>query len=130
MDYTNYETAPASSEPPMAMVFGALVVSVVILIAGWKVFTKAKKPGWAIFIPLYNIYTLLKIVGRPGWWLIWYFIPFANIVVHIIVSLDFAKSFKRSGAFGIFFLFFFPIIGYLILGFGKSKYVGAGSRKK
>lgn len=130
MDYTNYETAPVSSEPPMAMVFGALVVSVVILIAGWKVFTKAKKPGWAIFIPLYNIYTLLKIVGRPGWWLIWYFIPFANIVVHIIVSLDFAKSFKRSGAFGIFFLFFFPVIGYLVLGFGKSKYVGAGSRKK
>lgn len=114
----------------MGMVWGVFILAIIILVAGWKVFTKAKRPGWAIFIPFYNIYTLLKIVGRPGWWLILYFIPFVNIVVHIIVSLDFAKSFKRSDAFGIFFLFLFPVVGYLVLGFGKSQYVGAGSRKK
>jgi hypothetical protein len=31
----------------------------------WVVFTKAGQPGWAALIPIYNIYIILKIVGRP-----------------------------------------------------------------
>ena len=64
--------------------------------AGWKVFTKAGQPGWAILIPFYNTYVLLKIVGRPGWWLVLMFIPLVNIVIAIIVAIDLAKSFGKS----------------------------------
>jgi hypothetical protein len=41
------------------------------------------------------------------------------------VALDLAKSFGKSEVFGIFGLFFFAPIGYLMLGFGKSTYKGA-----
>lgn len=126
MDYSNYPTTTTTSGGEMSPVISIIYLAVIViyLVALWKVFSKAKKPGWAAIIPFYNIYVLLKIVGRPGWWLILYFIPLVNIIVHLIVSLNLAKSFKRSDAFGIFLLWLFPIIGFLILGYGKSSYKG------
>ena len=101
-----------------------LVIVVVILASIWKVYTKANKPGWAAIIPFYNIYVQLKIVGRPGWWLILYLIPLVNIVVSLVVSIDTAKSYGKSTAFGVLGLWIFSIIGYPVLGFSDAKYVG------
>ena len=70
-----------------------LAIFVVVVVAGWKVFEKAGQPGWAIIIPIYNVYIILKIVGRPAWWLVLYFIPIVNIVIAVIISIDMAKSF-------------------------------------
>jgi hypothetical protein len=109
----------------MMLVF--LAIFVVFVIGGWKVFTKAGQPGWAIIIPIYNIYILLTIVGRPAWWIILFFIPIANIVVGLLVAIDLAKSFGQSTVFGIVLLFLFSFIGWLVLGFGNYKYVGPGA---
>ena len=86
-------------------------------------FRKAGRPGWAAIIPIYNVYMLLKVVGRPGWWLILFFIPLVDIVVGILVFVDLAKSFGKSSGFavGIIFLSF---IFVPIRGFGDAKYVG------
>jgi hypothetical protein len=56
--------------------------------------------------------------------LILWFIPFVNVVIAIIVSIDFAKSFGKSAAWGVILLFFLNAIGYLLLGFGDAKYQG------
>ncbi len=48
----------------------SLVLTIVMIVGLWKVHTKAGQPGWAIFVPIYNVYVLLLIAGRPGWWLI------------------------------------------------------------
>ena len=105
-----------------------LIVWLVLIIAAvagiWKMFVKAGKPGWAVLIPIYNIYILLKISGKPGWWILLFFVPILNIIISILAALGLAKAFGRSSAFGIVALWFFSIIGYMILGFGKSKYVG------
>ncbi len=101
-----------------------LAVFVVVIAAGWKVFEKAGQPGWAIIIPIFNIYIMLKIVGRPGWWLVLYFIPVVNVVIAVIISIDMAKSFGQTPAFGIVLLFLLCGFGYLILGFGSARYVG------
>jgi hypothetical protein len=101
-----------------------LVIAVVVIASIWKVFVKAGKPGWGAIIPFYNIYLELKIIGRPGWWLILFFIPLVNLVIAIIVALDLAKSFGKSGAFGFFGLFLFSFIGFPILGFGDATYKG------
>ncbi|WP_328610112.1 DUF5684 domain-containing protein [Amycolatopsis sp. NBC_00345] len=101
-----------------------LVFTVLVIIALWRVFTKAGRPGWAAIIPIYNVYVLLKIAGRSGWWLILLLIPLVNLVVAIIVSLDVAKAFGKGGVFGFFGLFLFSVIGYLILGFGRARYTG------
>ena len=100
-----------------------LAFGLVLIIAMWKIFTKAGKPGWAAIIPFYNTWVLLEIVGRPGWWLVLYFIPFVNLVMAIIVLFDLAKSFGKSGGFAIGMLLL-PYIFFPILGFGKAQYQG------
>lgn len=106
-----------------AMLFG-LAILVIAIIGCWKVFEKAGQPGWAILIPLFNVYIILKIAGRPGWWLLLYFVPIVNFIVAIVVAIDVAKAFGQGAAFGFFLLFLFAGIGYLILGFGNYQYRG------
>src|SRR6266567_5944750 len=70
-----------------------LAAAILAIIGMWKVFEKARQPGWASLVPFYNFYILLKIVGRPGWWLVLVFIPIVGIVIAAIVAIDVAKSF-------------------------------------
>lgn len=102
----------------------ALVVILVTLVAMWRVFQKAKKPGWAAIIPIYNVYVGLKIIGRPAWWILLYLIPLVNIIVQIVVAIDTAKAFGKSTTFGVLGLWLFSFIGFMILGFGDAKYKG------
>lgn len=94
-----------------------------LIVAEWKVYEKAEQPGWAVLIPFYNFYILLKIVGKPGWWLLLLFVPFVNLVIGIYVIHLLSKSFGHDIGFtlGLIFLSF---IFYPILGFGDSKYIG------
>ncbi len=100
-----------------------IAVIVFEIAALWQVFVKAGHPGWAAIIPFYNYYVLLKIVGRPGWWLILYFIPLVNIIVWIIVSIDLSKSFAKSTGFAVG-LILLAFIFIPILGFGPASYAG------
>ena len=101
-----------------------LALVLLVIVATWKVFIKAGQPGWASIIPFYNTYVMLKIAGRPGWWLLLFFIPVVNLVITIIVMIDFARSFEQGAGFGIG-LTFLSIIFMPILAFGDAKYVGA-----
>lgn len=108
-------------------IIGLLVplILLILVIAGfWKVFEKAGQPGWAAIIPIYNVYILLKIVGRPVWWLILFFIPVVNFIIGIIVSIDVTKAFGKGIGYAIGLLIL-PIIFYPILGFGDASYQGA-----
>ena len=73
-----------------------------LYIAGlWKMFVKAGQQGWLAIIPILNIYILIKIAGREGWWIILFLIPCINIVVAAIVYIDVAGKFGKSAAYGI-----------------------------
>ena len=98
---------------------------VVLIIAGfWKVFTKAGQPGWAAIVPIYNLYILLKIAGKPGWWILLFFIPLVNLIIAILVAIEVAKAFGKGVGFGLG-LAFLGFIFYPILGFGNATYQGA-----
>jgi hypothetical protein len=114
-----------------AAVFGIVELALlVVVIAGiWKVFTKAGYPGWASIIPIYNAYVLLKIAGKPGWWLILLLIPLVNIAIGIVVSLDIAKRFGKGVGFGIG-LALLGFVFYPILGFGDAQYTQPGSEAR
>lgn len=94
-----------------------------LLVAMWKVFTKAGKPGWGSIIPIYNIVLLCDIAGKPGWWVLLYFIPLLNIVIGIIVSIGVAQNFGKGTGFGLG-LAFLSVIFYPILAFGSAGYTG------
>lgn len=98
-----------------------LAVVVFIIVSMWKVFTKAGQPGWACIIPFYNIYILLKIGSKPGWWLILWFIPVVNIVICFLMCLGIAENFGKGTGFAVG-LFFLGIIFFPILAFSDAAY--------
>jgi hypothetical protein len=95
----------------------------ITLIATWRVYTKAGKPGWACIIPIYNIIVLIEIVGKPVWWFLLFFIPCVNFVFIIWVYNLLSKSFGKSEGFTVGLLLLGPIF-MCILGFGNSVYLG------
>ncbi|HIE47405.1 TPA: signal peptidase I [Candidatus Bipolaricaulota bacterium] len=89
----------------------------------WKIYTKAGQPGWGCLVPIYNAYLMLKIAGRPGWWLLLLFIPFVNWIIGIIVAIEIARNFGKGGWFAAG-LIFLPVIFCPIHAFGKAVYSG------
>ncbi len=100
-----------------------LVIFVISIAGTWKAFEKAGQPGWACIVPIYNIYIMLKIAGKPGWWLLLFLIPAVNVVFGIWTTNMISKSFGKDEGFtlGLIFLGF---IFWPILGFGDAVYHG------
>src|SRR6266576_243958 len=96
-----YSYSSQGQAPSPAVLIAELLIALLVIVAMWKVFTKAGRPGWASIIPIYNMYVWCKIVGRPGWWILLILIPFVNIIVGIILCIDMAKSFGKGAGFGI-----------------------------
>ena len=101
----------------------SLVIALFMIVVMWKVFVKAKQPGWGCLIPFYNLYLILKIAGKPGWWLILFFIPIIGFIISIMVTISFAKAFNKGVGFTVG-LILLPIVFFPILAFGSAVYQG------
>jgi hypothetical protein len=121
---TDYTTSAGGGSPVSGII--GLLIGLLIIVAMWKVFTKAGQPGWASIIPIYNLYIWCKIVGRPWWWILLMLIPFVNFIILIILCIDTAKSFAKGAGFGIG-LALLGVIFWPILGFGSAQYQGAAA---
>lgn len=107
----------------MAIIIILYLGLVFLMIASlWKIYAKAGQPGWACLVPIYNIIVLLKIVGKPWWWLLLMLIPIANIVVAIWVINLLSKAFGKDVGFTLG-LIFLGIVFYPILAFSDAKYI-------
>ncbi len=130
-----------------AFIICVLVLYILLIIAEWKIFTKAGEAGWKSLIPIYNVYVLFKITGVKMYWFIglfvvailggiisainvswlttvWSIIQFVfYIALYIIQDIKLSNSFGKGTGFKVA-NFFFPNICMLILGFGSAKYVG------
>lgn len=117
--------APSTGTLIFSGVIGLAIV-IFIIIVWWKIFTKAGRPGWAILIPFYNLYMMLKIAGKPGWWLILLIIPIVNFVIMILMVIGLAQNFGKGTGF-VLGLIFLSIIFLPILAFGDAQYVGSST---
>lgn len=108
---------------PLERILFLLLYGIVVLAGIWKTFEKAGRPGWAALIPIYNLYIMLKISGKPGAWLFFLILPPAGLIMLIWALNMVSKSFGKDEAFtaGLLSLGF---IFWPILGFGKAKYYG------
>lgn len=59
----------------------------------WKVFEKAGQPKWAGFIPVYNLFVLLKLLKKPWWWMLILIIPGVNFLMLIIMHVEMVRAF-------------------------------------
>ena len=129
--YYTYSSPTPADHPWFMGGYGIIGLAFLVLMLAslWRVFTKAGEKGWASLIPFYNTYVLLRIVGRPGWWLILFFIPLVNLITGIVVYYDLAKAFGKSVGY-LLLLLFLPFIGYPMLAFGDAKYRKPGKSAK
>ncbi|MCR5624293.1 MAG: DUF5684 domain-containing protein [Lachnospiraceae bacterium] len=126
----------------------SLAISILYIIAEWKILSKAGEPGWKALIPIYNIYMQYKISWKGSvFWGILGLIVLEGILTGIggiglalsgiigialfiisIMSLYYlSKSFGHGVGFTLGLLLLSPIF-ILILGLGSSRYVGNGSQ--
>ena len=107
-------------------VFGLIYIALLVfIIAGmWKTFVKAGQPGWACIVPIYNLYILTQIAGKPKWFILLWLIPFVNIYAAIVTTHAISVKFGQSVGFTIGLLLL-SFIFYPILGFGDAQYDAA-----
>ncbi len=127
-----FQDAPNPGIPPaLAALSGifmivSLVVAVILIASLWKLFEKAGEPGWAAIVPIYNLIVILKIAGKPIWWIILLCIPLVNIIVGILVLIAFAARFGKGVGYALGMLIL-PFIFYPLLAFGDSRLSAAAA---
>lgn len=82
-----------------------------------------KQEGREAIVPIYNAYILTKIIGKPGWWTVMFFIPLVNYIFIIWALNMLSKSFGKEEGFTVG-LVLLGIVFYPILAFGDAKYLG------
>jgi len=101
-----------------------LTLSIISLIALWKIFKKAGKTPWHALIPFLNSYDLMEIAGYNGLLFLIIFVPIIGTVVFsILLAVGISKKFGKDTLFAVLTFFFTPIM-YLILAFGDAQYQG------
>ena len=126
----------------------ALAWYIIMAVANWKIFTKAGEAGWKSLIPFLNTYVLFKISWKAK--MFWVMIgslvlgsvltsiagenggflailgavcSLASSIIGLISIHKLSKAFGHGILFTLGLIFFSPIFT-LILGLGKSQYIG------
>ena len=112
----------------IGMMWLFLAISIVIVIANWKIFTKAGEKGWKALIPIYNTIVLFKISGITPWLILGYLasvIPGIGGLVCLGITIyvygKLAQAFGKGVGFTLGLIFLNPIF-VLILAFGDAEY--------
>lgn len=113
---------------PGGSIIGGLIGYLLVGFALMGVFKKAGEPGWAGFVPFYNSYLVVKLAGYNGWLFLLYLIPIVGFVFSIFVALGLGRAFGKGGAFSFFLLWLLSLIGYFVVGYDSSRYIGAGGK--
>ena len=99
----------------------SLAISIVMIIAQWKMFVKMGEPGWACLIPFYNTFVLAKHAFGNGWAMFVVLIPVVGM------PWFFMKVFQGFGVEtvpAILLSIFIAPIGMLIYGFNGAEWQG------
>ena len=124
VDPTTNTAADGGMLSTMLVLIGA--VYLFFLVATWKLYSKASRPGWASLIPIYSTVVFCQVCGRSGWLTLALMIPGVNVIVSIMLTVDLARVFGRGAGMVLGLIFLSPIF-FPILAFGSSRYVGRPS---
>ena len=102
-DYYYEYSTPVYTSPVVSI--ASLAISVLLIVAMWKIFQKAGKPGWAAIVPFYNSYVMYEITWGSGWRFLMLLIPFYNIILAIQTQVKLARAFGKSGGFAVGLIF-------------------------
>lgn len=118
--------AESAATAGLVLLFMLIYFAVIFAIVGvlyMGIFTKAGRPAWGAFVPVYNAIKLLEIAGRPWYWFLLFFIPFAGIYFQIVWLNDLAKSFGKDAGYTVG-LVLLPVVFVPMLSYGSAPYLG------
>ena len=105
-------------------------IAILMIISVWIIFNKAKQPGWAAIIPIYNVLVMLKVAKKPWWWIIIFILPGFFYSVHVLfvilyilaivfsimmihgISTNFGKGAGFTVGLVLLSVIFFPILAF------------------
>lgn len=111
------EVTSAMSGTMMLVIFAVIIL---MIAAMWKVYERAGEPGWAVLVPIYNIYVLCKVARMSPWWMLTVIIPLVNIIFAFVSSFGVAKRFGKGAGYGLG-LALLPFIFWPLLAWGDSQ---------
>lgn len=85
-----------------------MIITILTIVALWKLFSKAGEAGWKCLIPVYNIYTLYQIARNNGF--------VKMIILTIVEGVCFAAGagLVLAGAMGSLIVLVLGVLAYII----------------
>ena len=71
--------------------------------------------GWMGWVPILNLYLFCKLGGKPGWWVLLFFVPFVNVFFGVIIFMAIAEARGKPYWWGI--LIVVPLVRALVPGY-------------
>ena len=62
----------------------------------WKLYKAAGYKSWQAAVPVYNAVILMKIIKRPGWWVVLLFVPTINLILFGVIWVETMRSFGKN----------------------------------
>ena len=106
---------------PSIYAVAVLAIGLLTLVSMWLLFAKAGEAGWKSLVPIYSALVLLRLVGRPWWWLLLYLVPIVNIIPAVMTCFDIAKAYGKGRGTGFGLLLLGPFF-IMWLAFGDATY--------
>lgn len=75
----------------LALFLGAIMAS-----ANFRLFQKGGQPGWAAFVPGYNVIVAMRMLGRPDWHAALFLVPLFNVYLVFKTTTELAQSFGKT----------------------------------
>lgn len=118
----NYNIAPRYFE---LFLFGSISLGYIILFLPLMFVAKKTfaRPIWLAFIPILQLYLLVRMANKPAYWVLFLFVPIVNIFIFIHIWIEICTIIKKPIFFGM--LMVVPGLNYLIM-----CYLGLSSTKE
>lgn len=71
--------------------------------------------AWLAWIPIVNLFLMVNIAQKPGWWFILCLIPFVNVVMLIIIWMAIAERRGKPSWWGIMWIV--PVMNLILPGY-------------
>ena len=72
-----------------------VLIGALMIVSRWRIFEKAKLPGRGALIPIYNVYLMFKLAGKPEWTRRLLLPPVAGVLA-IVAQFKISKKFGKT----------------------------------
>lgn len=111
-------------------IYTYLLVSLVLGHIGLgQLFKKAGEDHWKAYIPFYNAFVWVKLIGKPVYWVVLLYLPIFGVFIALSMLVELNKSFGLPKLKEEVLALFFP--GFWLFYIGRKedvKYVGASGK--